>query len=66
MVAGMIFSVSEGKTLQEAFRYGIACGTAATMNTGTTLCKKEDADALYSKISNENHDQTHPKRSLVI
>ena len=53
MVAGMIFSLSNGKTLHEAFRYGIACGTAATMNAGTTLCKKEDADALYLKITNE-------------
>lgn len=53
MVAGMILNLSEGKTLKEAFRYGIACGTAATMNAGTTLCKKEDADALYLKISNE-------------
>ena len=54
MVAGMIFSLSKGKTLHEAFRYGIACGTAATMNAGTTLCKKEDADALYLKLKDEN------------
>lgn len=53
MVAGMIFSLSKGKTLQEAFRYGIASGTAATMNAGTALCKKEDADALFLKIENE-------------
>ena len=50
MVAGMTFSLSQGKTLLEAFRYGIASGTAATMNAGTTLCKQEDADALYLKI----------------
>lgn len=50
MVAGMTFSLSQGKTLLEAFRYGIASGTAATMNAGTTLCKKEDADALFLKI----------------
>ena len=54
MVAGIIFSLSNGKKLHEAFRYGIACGTAATMNAGTTLCKKEDADALYLKLKNEN------------
>ena len=53
MVAGMIFSLSNGEILSEAFRYGIACGTAATMNAGTTLCKKEDADALYLKLKNE-------------
>lgn len=53
MVAGMIFSLSHGKTLPEAFRYGIASGTAATMNAGTTLCKKEDTDALYLQLTRE-------------
>jgi len=25
----------------------VACGTAATMNPGTELCRKADADALF-------------------
>ncbi|HWH63302.1 MAG TPA: 1-phosphofructokinase family hexose kinase [Ginsengibacter sp.] len=47
MVAGIIFFLSKGKSIAEAVRYGVACGTAATMNPGTELCKKEDAERLY-------------------
>jgi 6-phosphofructokinase 2 len=48
MVAGIIFFLSQGKNLSDAVRYGVACGTAATMNPGTALCKKKDADRLYA------------------
>ncbi|MFZ1369471.1 MAG: PfkB family carbohydrate kinase, partial [Ferruginibacter sp.] len=50
MVGGIVFYLSQGKSLLEAVQYGVACGTAATMNTGTELCKKEDADRLYAMI----------------
>jgi len=50
MVAGIIFFLSRGKSLVEAVQYGVACGTAATLNPGTELCKKEDADRLYTLI----------------
>ncbi len=50
MVAGFVFSLSQGKTFEDALRYGVACGTAATMNSGTELCNKKDADALFQKI----------------
>lgn len=48
MVAGIVYSLSLNKSLQEAVRYGVACGTAATMNPGTALCRKEDVDVLYA------------------
>jgi 6-phosphofructokinase 2 len=48
MVAGIIFFLSQGKNLSDAARYGVACGTAATMNPGTGLCRKKDADSLYA------------------
>ena len=51
MVAGFVLSLSEGKNLEDALRYGVACGTAATMNAGTELCNKEDADKLFQRIS---------------
>jgi 6-phosphofructokinase 2 len=55
MVAGMVFSMAQGKSMTEMARYGVACGTAATMNPGTQLCKKEDANTLYQWIhSNQN------------
>ena len=50
MVAGIVHYLSTGKTLEKAIQYGVACGTAATMNPGTALCKKEDADKLYTEI----------------
>jgi len=43
MVAGIIFFLSKGKSLPEAAKFGVACGTSATMNAGTELCNKEDA-----------------------
>jgi 6-phosphofructokinase 2 len=50
MVAGIIFYLSQGKNLIEAVQYGVACGTAATMNPGTELCRKKDADRLFALI----------------
>ncbi|MEP7252576.1 MAG: 1-phosphofructokinase family hexose kinase [Ginsengibacter sp.] len=50
MVAGIIFSLCNGNAIDLAVRYGVACGTAATINSGTELCNKEDADRLYPMI----------------
>lgn len=49
MVAGIVYSIANGKSLKEAVRYGVMCGTAATMNYGTELCKKEDVENLYNQ-----------------
>ena len=40
MVAGIVFSISKGKNLLESLQYGVACGTAATLNNGTGLAAK--------------------------
>ncbi|HEX2607868.1 MAG TPA: 1-phosphofructokinase family hexose kinase [Flavisolibacter sp.] len=50
MVAGVVLSLSRGKDLRDALEYGVACGTAATMNPGTELSKPEDVERLYSII----------------
>ncbi len=50
MVAGIVFCLSQGKCITEAAQYGVACGTAATLNTGTQLCNKKDADRLFNSI----------------
>jgi 6-phosphofructokinase 2 len=47
MVAGIVLSLSLGRTLPEAVKFGVACGTAATMNPGTELCKPADVEQLY-------------------
>ena len=54
MVAGIVLYLSRGKEIFEAVQYGLACGTAATLNPGTELCKKEDADALFKQIIDMN------------
>jgi 6-phosphofructokinase 2 len=50
MVAGLVYFLSLGKSPAEAVRYGVACGTAATMNAGTALCTKADADHLFNLV----------------
>lgn len=47
MVGGMVLRLSQGWAVAEAVRYGVACGTAATMNHGTQLCRREDVERLY-------------------
>lgn len=53
MVAGIVLSLSKNKSLIEAVQYGVACGTAATMNEGSELCRKEDAERLYKLIKGQ-------------
>lgn len=50
MVAGITLMLSKGKDIREAVRYGIAAGTAAIMNEGSELCKKEDADHIFKWV----------------
>jgi 6-phosphofructokinase 2 len=51
MVAGIVWMMEQGKSLSEMVRFGVACGTAATMNPGTQLFKKEDVYRLYEWIN---------------
>lgn len=47
MVGGMVWALSQNKNLKEVIRWGVACGSAATMNEGTQLFKLEDAKRLF-------------------
>lgn len=47
MVGGMVWALSHGKSLKEVAQWGVACGSAATMNDGTQLFKAEDAKRLF-------------------
>ncbi|WP_369765839.1 1-phosphofructokinase family hexose kinase [Flavobacterium sp. WC2429] len=47
MVGGMVWALSQNKSLKEVIRWGVACGSAATMNEGTQLFKLEDAKRLF-------------------
>lgn len=50
MVAGIIWRLSQGHDLIEAVQFGVACGTAATLNEGTELCNKEAAESIFSQL----------------
>jgi len=50
MVAGITYMLQKGRSLKAALQFGVACGSAATMNEGTQLFKKEDAMMLFDKI----------------
>lgn len=50
MVAGIVWSLSKGWEIRDAVKYGVAAGTAATMNPGTELCHLEDVEKLFRLI----------------
>lgn len=47
MVGAMVWALSQNKSLKEVVQWGVACGSAATMNEGTQLFKSEDAKKLF-------------------
>lgn len=50
MVGAMVWALSRNKSLKEVVRWGVACGSAATMNEGTQLFKLEDAKRLFEEM----------------
>ena len=50
MIAGIVMYLAANKNIKEAVRFGVACGTAATLNEGTQLFKIEDAERMYRAI----------------
>jgi 6-phosphofructokinase 2 len=50
MVAGMVLSLANSKSLGDAVRFGVAAGAAAVMTPGTELCRREDTERLYQQI----------------
>lgn len=51
MVAGIVWTLSQGKSLREAVRMGVACGSAATMNAGSELFKMQDVHRLMDWLN---------------
>lgn len=54
MVAGMVHMLSKNKPLQEVICFGVACGTAATLNDGTQLFDVDDAENLFKWTSDKS------------
>lgn len=53
MVGGMVWTLSQNKSMKEVIQWGVCCGTAATMNEGTQLFKLEDAKRLFDWLKNK-------------
>jgi 6-phosphofructokinase 2 len=53
MVAGITFMLQRNAPLKEVIQFGVACGSAATMNSGTQLFNLSDAYQLFETIRNE-------------
>jgi len=53
MVAGITLALARGKSLEDATRFGVAAGAAAVMTPGTELCRREDTERLYERITPE-------------
>lgn len=53
MVGGIVWALSQNKSLKEVIRWGVACGSAATMNEGTQLFKFEDAKRLFEWLKDK-------------
>lgn len=49
-LAAMVWRLAAGATLEEAFRYGVAGGTAALLAAGTSLAHKDDTERLASLV----------------
>jgi len=54
MIAGIVYMLQQNKSLEDAVQFGVACGTAATVNKGTRLFKKEDAFKFYNWMLHES------------
>jgi 6-phosphofructokinase 2 len=55
MVAGTVLGLERGLPVMDAVRLGVAAGAAAVMTPGTELCRREDTENLFRKISAEPH-----------
>lgn len=50
-LGAMVWALSEGWPVVDAFRFGVAAGAAAVMTPGTELCRREDATALFESMN---------------
>lgn len=51
MVGAMTLKLAQGASLLEMTRYGVAAGSAATINHGTRLCSLEDTQKIVNYLS---------------
>jgi 6-phosphofructokinase 2 len=49
-VGAMVWALSRGLPLRDAFRYGVAAGSAALLSAGTGLCQPKDVERLHDEV----------------
>ncbi len=54
MVGGMTWALANNLDYSDVLKYGIACGTATTMNEGTQLCQLKDVTQVYEYLKAKN------------
>lgn len=50
-LGAMVWSLVSGRSMEDAFRYANAAGSAAVLAPGTELCRREDVENLYGQIA---------------
>lgn len=51
MVGAMVLKLAENAGLEEMVRYGVAAGSAATINQGTRLCSHENTQRIFDYLN---------------
>ena len=49
-LAAMVFALADGRALDDAFRFGVAAGSAAVLTPGTELCDPADVARLDAEL----------------
>jgi 6-phosphofructokinase 2 len=49
-LGGLVATLAAGKSLEEAFRVGVAAASAAVMSPGTELCRQSDVERLLPQV----------------
>jgi 6-phosphofructokinase 2 len=52
-LGAIVFSLARGDNLADAFRLGVAAGSAALIHEGTELCQKADVNRLAQQVRME-------------
>lgn len=50
MIAGIVYKLNSGNSIEEAVKFGIACGTATTNNSGMQLCTLKGANKVLRAV----------------
>lgn len=49
-LGAMVWGLAQGRSIDDAFRYGVAAGSAALLSSGTGLCRRDDVERLYPDV----------------